>query len=187
LPVFLTLQVVLVNATDDGDIEYTLAAHHYEAEESTHPEHVSNGRRPSATTARSDSSESECAPSFLASEPSLYEPSLSGRSVDDSDEEETRIDMDRLVPITAEGFHDESIFPTVDSDYHFVVNGKTWDTLYRCHPRSTLHRIIAKGTVYARMSPEWKMQLVESLQVSLTLHFLGLLIYHKRVKYSGKT
>lgn len=149
-----------MNATEAGEIEYTLAAHHYEND--GHDESQNQGRRNSCLTACSSTTESECAASFLASASTSWTGSLSRGN----EEDEVRVDVERLIPIAADEFHHElNSTATIDSNYHFVVTGRTWDILCRFHPRSTLDRILVKGTVYARMSPQWKSQLIELLQV----------------------
>ena len=47
--------------------------------------------------------------------------------------------------------------------YHLVVTGKCWSVLRQHYP-TELPRILVKATVFARMSPEQKQQLVEALQ-----------------------
>ncbi|QQP40430.1 Cation-transporting ATPase, partial [Caligus rogercresseyi] len=46
------------------------------------------------------------------------------------------------------------------NDYHFAIDGKTWKNL-RLYYRDLLPRFIVKGTVFARMDPEQKAQLIE--------------------------
>ncbi|XP_040581274.1 polyamine-transporting ATPase 13A3 [Lepeophtheirus salmonis] len=46
------------------------------------------------------------------------------------------------------------------NNYHFAIDGKTWKNL-RLHYRALLPRFIVKGTVFARMDPEQKAQLIE--------------------------
>lgn len=54
--------------------------------------------------------------------------------------------------------------PTVDSsNYHFAVGGKSWGALRQYFP-DVIPKVVVKGTVFARMSPDQKGQLVESLQ-----------------------
>lgn len=48
------------------------------------------------------------------------------------------------------------------SDYCFALTGLAWKEI-RNHAEE-MHRIIVKGAVFARMSPEQKAQLVEALQ-----------------------
>ena len=50
----------------------------------------------------------------------------------------------------------------LDDDYCFALTGNAWKKI-RDHPEE-MRRIIVMGAVYARMSPEQKAQLVESLQ-----------------------
>lgn len=49
-------------------------------------------------------------------------------------------------------------------NYVFVLGGGTWSALVEQGEDKVLDRIVAKGAVYARMSPENKSQLVERLQ-----------------------
>ncbi|ROT75379.1 putative cation-transporting ATPase 13A3-like [Penaeus vannamei] len=50
-----------------------------------------------------------------------------------------------------------------DPRYHLAVTGKAWALLCQYFP-DLVPRIVAKGTVFARMSPDQKAQLVEELQ-----------------------
>ncbi|KAK8732753.1 hypothetical protein OTU49_006909 [Cherax quadricarinatus] len=59
-----------------------------------------------------------------------------------------------------------SVSITVDSNipkYHLAVSGRAWALIYQYFP-DLLPRIITRGTVFARMSPDQKAQLVEELQ-----------------------
>ncbi|XP_072442697.1 polyamine-transporting ATPase 13A2 isoform X5 [Chiloscyllium punctatum] len=47
--------------------------------------------------------------------------------------------------------------------YHFALNGKSFAVVYDYFP-NLLQKILIRGTVYARMAPNQKTQLVESLQ-----------------------
>ncbi|XP_072334440.1 polyamine-transporting ATPase 13A2 isoform X3 [Scyliorhinus torazame] len=49
------------------------------------------------------------------------------------------------------------------SCYHFALNGKSFAVVYDYFP-DLLQKILIRGTVYARMAPHQKTQLVESLQ-----------------------
>ncbi|KAH9514185.1 hypothetical protein Btru_030489 [Bulinus truncatus] len=54
----------------------------------------------------------------------------------------------------------------IDEDnqrFHFALTGKTWAVI-RQHCPDILNKIVVKGTVYARMGPDQKGQLVEVLQ-----------------------
>ncbi len=56
--------------------------------------------------------------------------------------------------------------------YVFVLSGKIWSVLWE-EGGPLLDRIVAKGAVYARMSPENKAQLVEKLQgIGYVVHML---------------
>ncbi len=46
---------------------------------------------------------------------------------------------------------------------HFAITGKSWD-LIKQHFPEILRKLVVRGTVFARMSPEQKMQLIETLQ-----------------------
>ena len=46
---------------------------------------------------------------------------------------------------------------------HFAVTGKSW-ALLRQHYADVIPRIVVRGTVFARFSPDQKQQLVEALQ-----------------------
>ncbi|XP_062591855.1 polyamine-transporting ATPase 13A3-like [Saccostrea cucullata] len=51
----------------------------------------------------------------------------------------------------------------LDQVFHFAVEGKSWWVLQKHYPE-ILSKVVVKGTVFARMSPEQKSQLVEILQ-----------------------
>ncbi|KAF7283519.1 polyamine-transporting ATPase 13A3-like [Rhynchophorus ferrugineus] len=48
-------------------------------------------------------------------------------------------------------------------NYRFALTGRTWDVLKEYHPE-LLERICCRGTIFARMSPEQKQELVHELQ-----------------------
>ena len=50
-----------------------------------------------------------------------------------------------------------------DKNYHFAMSGQTWAIL-KTHFAHILPKIIQKGTVFARMAPDQKAQLVEEFQ-----------------------
>ncbi|XP_014665999.1 PREDICTED: probable cation-transporting ATPase 13A3 isoform X2 [Priapulus caudatus] len=47
--------------------------------------------------------------------------------------------------------------------YHIAINGRSW-TIIREHFPELIPKVVMKGTVFARMSPEQKVQVVEELQ-----------------------
>ena len=47
--------------------------------------------------------------------------------------------------------------------YHFATTGKSWGVIRQCFP-SILDEVLIRGTIFARMSPDDKTQLIESLQ-----------------------
>ncbi|XP_022702797.1 probable cation-transporting ATPase 13A3 isoform X2 [Varroa jacobsoni] len=53
--------------------------------------------------------------------------------------------------------------PVSTTEFHIVVTGKTFSALRRFYP-DLLRRVIVCGTVFARMAPEQKQQLIELLQ-----------------------
>ncbi|XP_046381201.2 polyamine-transporting ATPase 13A3-like isoform X3 [Haliotis rufescens] len=58
----------------------------------------------------------------------------------------------------------DSIALQLDNDrFHFALTGKSWAVI-RQHFPDLMSKIVVKGTVFARMGPEQKAQLVESLQ-----------------------
>ena len=58
----------------------------------------------------------------------------------------------------------ECVLPLMpNSSWHFAVDGKTWSAL-RSHNPDLLPQIATKGTIFARMAPDQKTQLVELLQ-----------------------
>ncbi|XP_041061869.1 cation-transporting ATPase 13A2 isoform X3 [Carcharodon carcharias] len=52
---------------------------------------------------------------------------------------------------------------SLEQSYHFALNGKSFAVVYDHFP-DLLQKILIRGTVYARMAPNQKTQLVESLQ-----------------------
>lgn len=52
---------------------------------------------------------------------------------------------------------------STDSNYHFALDGRSW-AIIRKHFPLTLQKICVRGTVFARMSPDQKSQLIEVLQ-----------------------
>ncbi len=149
-----------MHATDEGTVEFKLAAQHYEMDAG---EEVDSGNHTKSTN-ESQPPEPAVGGESPATEVPLVESGRRRRSsAPGLEDDELRIDMERLVPISAETFAETVI--TLGDNYHFVMTGRTWALLPQSVPKSTLDRILAKGTVYARMSPECKRQLVESLQV----------------------
>ena len=52
---------------------------------------------------------------------------------------------------------------TREPDYHFAMTGTTWSAI-RLHRPDLLPSLLVRGTVFARMTPDQKAQLVEQLQ-----------------------
>lgn len=46
---------------------------------------------------------------------------------------------------------------------HYALDGKTWEML-RTHFKDSIPQIIVKGTIFARMLPEQKTQLIQAFQ-----------------------
>ncbi|XP_064642890.1 polyamine-transporting ATPase 13A3-like isoform X2 [Lineus longissimus] len=53
--------------------------------------------------------------------------------------------------------------PPPELKYHFAIDGKSWASL-RQHFPHLIPKLVVRGTVFARMSPEQKAQLIEALQ-----------------------
>jgi cation-transporting ATPase 13A3/4/5 len=49
------------------------------------------------------------------------------------------------------------------SSYCFVMTGKTW-TIAKTYFPDTVPSLVTRGTVFARMSPDQKQQLIQELQ-----------------------
>lgn len=49
------------------------------------------------------------------------------------------------------------------NNYRFAMTGKVWDVVKEHYPE-LLARLVTRGSVFARMSPEHKQQLVQELQ-----------------------
>ncbi|OON21204.1 IC domain protein, HAD ATPase, P-type family [Opisthorchis viverrini] len=48
-------------------------------------------------------------------------------------------------------------------DFHLAISGKTWSTIKEHYPW-LIPKLVVKGTVFARFSPDQKTQLIETLQ-----------------------
>lgn len=49
------------------------------------------------------------------------------------------------------------------NNYRFAVTGKVWSTVRNYYPE-LIPRLVTRGAIFARMSPDQKQQLVEELQ-----------------------
>lgn len=152
---------MIVNIKDDGSLDYTLAAQHCH---SAIEEPVPNTSGFSNNNGERDDRHSD-REAILPVEEDIGNIQVanatrrfSKRFSVGSSTSETLIDMEKLVPIKSKFLE--------SSNYHFALTGKTWSFLYQNRPVSELQKILAKGAVFARMSPECKMQLVEAMQVS---------------------
>lgn len=65
--------------------------------------------------------------------------------------------------LTASGYIRLKMPAFVDARTHLALTGETWDVLLKHYPEM-LNPICMRGTVFARMSPQQKQQLVEQLQ-----------------------
>ncbi|XP_063965726.1 polyamine-transporting ATPase 13A3-like isoform X1 [Lytechinus pictus] len=63
----------------------------------------------------------------------------------------------------SESYHEEIAMSVDHEKYHFAVSGKSFAVL-KSHFPELIDKIVQRGTVYARMSPDQKTQLVEALQ-----------------------
>ena len=59
------------------------------------------------------------------------------------------------------------MWPQIDGDQgpsiHVAMTGKSWNNL-RLYMPEVMEKILVRGTIFARMSPEQKQQLVEAFQ-----------------------
>jgi len=150
--------VIIVEASEDGTVEYKLAAKHYEA---TYEVEDHTGTPQPSTLGNNNgiSSDGEEVLPLVEYQHEQVSRRLSKRFSIDSNPEDIIIDVEKMQPITVEALQ--------DSNYHFAMTGKTWTCLREHCSKSEFQKIIAKGAIFARMSPDCKMQLVESLQVSI--------------------
>ena len=58
---------------------------------------------------------------------------------------------------------DDDSAASVGSGYCFVMTGKTW-TVAKTHFPDMIPRLATRGTVFARMTPDQKQQLIQELQ-----------------------
>lgn len=62
-----------------------------------------------------------------------------------------------------EAHHDYLKSPLLSNGFHYALDGKTW-ALLRLHYSDLIPKIIVRGTIFARMLPEQKTQLIEAFQ-----------------------
>ena len=75
-------------------------------------------------------------------------------------------DADKSGGDTSSGDSDqESTHVMVESRCHVAITGKTWSVVKDSFPE-LLQKILIKGTIFSRMSPDQKANLVEELQVN---------------------
>ena len=82
------------------------------------------------------------------------------------DEDETIRFVETENPDESDGTDENSVAVTVEPkepDYHFALTGATWNAV-RQHRPDLLPHILVRGTIFARMTPDQKAQLVEQLQ-----------------------
>ncbi|ODN02682.1 putative cation-transporting ATPase 13A3 [Orchesella cincta] len=153
--------VIIVEAFEDGTVEYKMAATHYEAIEEDEAPGASNTAiiNNNGDLVRTPGDGEEEQVPLVEYQPVTATRRLSKRFSIDSNAEDTVIDMEKLIPIT-DVVHDV----LEGSNYHFAMTGKSWTCLRENCSRTELQRILAKGAIFARMSPDCKQQLVESLQ-----------------------
>lgn len=58
----------------------------------------------------------------------------------------------------------DSIKPAINNNYRFALTGKVWEAIREYHSDDLLARVLTRGTIFARMGPDQKQQLVEELQ-----------------------
>ncbi|XP_044764147.1 polyamine-transporting ATPase 13A3-like isoform X2 [Coccinella septempunctata] len=54
--------------------------------------------------------------------------------------------------------------PAINNNYRFALTGKVWEVIREYHSDELLGRVLTRGTIFARMGPDQKQQLVEELQ-----------------------
>ncbi|KAK8405761.1 hypothetical protein O3P69_001925 [Scylla paramamosain] len=59
--------------------------------------------------------------------------------------------------------NEKNVCLNIDPKYHLAVSGKAWSVICQHFP-DLVPRVVARGTVFARMSPDQKAHLVEELQ-----------------------
>ncbi|PVD35316.1 hypothetical protein C0Q70_02276 [Pomacea canaliculata] len=73
---------------------------------------------------------------------------------------------DRTKQVEEVDKHEGSAVISIDEDnkrFHFAVTGKSWGVIRQYQPE-LLSKLVVRGTVFARMSPDQKAQLIEVLQ-----------------------
>lgn len=75
--------------------------------------------------------------------------------------ERMRLRFDDAEKISNSG--DEAYVVNLDPECHIAITGKTW-AIVKEHFPELLHRILIRGTIFSRMSPDQKANLVEELQ-----------------------
>jgi cation-transporting ATPase 13A3/4/5 len=73
------------------------------------------------------------------------------------------ISLDTVESGTISPATDDDSEATTDSGYCFVMTGKTW-MIAKTHFPDIVPRLVTRGAVFARMSPDHKQQLVQELQ-----------------------
>ncbi|CAH8649573.1 unnamed protein product [Schistosoma bovis] len=82
----------------------------------------------------------------------------------DSKDKGNRADFEKgLYKSSTENRHSLSIQMIDRPDFHLAVSGKTWSVIQEHYPW-LIPKLVVKGTVFARFSPEQKAQVVEALQ-----------------------
>jgi len=59
--------------------------------------------------------------------------------------------------------NDAELGQLLSQNYHFAMSGRTWGFI-RSHFHHLVPKLIQRGTIFARMAPEQKAQLVEEFQ-----------------------
>ena len=85
-----------------------------------------------------------------------------GRHVENDNNNELLV-MERAINNDAQVQNIEEGRRHIDQNYHFAMSGQTWGII-KTHFSHILPKFILKGTVFARMAPDQKAQLVEELQ-----------------------
>ncbi|KAF8975084.1 hypothetical protein BGZ46_009440 [Entomortierella lignicola] len=106
------------------------------------------------------------APRFIVGDPATEKSTIVWENIDDS---RMTLDPITLMPAVANEnhinhSHEFPILTNTLNDYALAVTGDCFRWMVDFAPTSTLNRMLVKGQIFARMSPDEKHELVENLQ-----------------------
>jgi cation-transporting ATPase 13A3/4/5 len=91
-----------------------------------------------------------------------FEYAFPQHDADDIPNSSSAFSFETLESGTISPINDDSA-ASMGNGYCFVMTGKTW-TVAKTHFPDMIPRLVTRGTVFARMSPDQKQQLVQELQ-----------------------